>query len=251
MNIEWDAGRYGADFGFVAQYGQAVAALIDAPAGSRVVDLGCGNGTLTAQLAERGYRVTGIDASPELLEQARKHYPGLAFAEADATDFRLAEPVDVVFSNAVFHWIDDNRQDDLLRCVCAALRPGGMLVCEFGGYGNNALIHAALRDAFARHGREYVMPFYFPTIGEYAPRLERSGLCVCFARLYDRMTELVGDDGLADWIRMFVKHPFVGIGVEETDDIIRQAVAQLKDRLFRAGKWYADYVRIQFKAVKV
>lgn len=59
MNIFWDAEKYKKDFSFVPQYGEAVMDLLDAAPGFRVVDLGCGNGALTEQLAACGYDVTG------------------------------------------------------------------------------------------------------------------------------------------------------------------------------------------------
>ena len=250
MNIKWEAKEYAENFGFVPQYGRNVMEWITAPKGSRVLDLGCGNGTLTGQLAEAGYAVFGMDASAELIALARKEHPGLHFEEGDATNFRLEEKVDVVFSNAVFHWIDREKQPLLIRCIADALVGKGELVCEFGGYGNNAMIHHALQKEFSRNGLSYRMPFYFPTIGEYAPLLEAEGLQVRSAMLFDRKTELKGEDGLADWIRMFVKTPFNGMDSTLKDDIIRHAVRSLAPDLYQDGKWYADYVRLKIRAVK-
>lgn len=103
---------------------------------------------------------------------------------------------------------------------------------------------------FAAHGRTYVMPFYFPSIGEYAPMLERAGFRVEYAALFDRLTLLNGEDELADWMRMFIKTPFSGIPVNEADAILFDAVKFLAPALYRNGSWYADYVRIRCKAVK-
>ncbi len=250
MNIEWEAGRYALDFSFVPRYGESLMDLITAPAGSRVLDLGCGNGTLTQALADAGYEAWGMDASPQLISLAKSEHPQLRFVEGDAACFSLQDKVDVVFSNAVFHWIDGERQPDLVGCIAGALVEDGELVCEFGGCGNNALIHHALREEFARHGIAYEMPFYFPTVGEYARLLEDGGLQVRLATLFDRLTMLKGDDGLADWIRMFVKTPFAGMGQQLKDDIVRRAVERLAPQLHRDGKWYADYVRLRIRAVK-
>ena len=103
MNIAWDADKYTSNFSFVPAYGRGAAELIASPKGSRVLDLGCGNGALTGELRDRGFRVTGLDSSKELLSVAEKYYPELEFILGDATDFSLKEPVDAVFSNAVFH----------------------------------------------------------------------------------------------------------------------------------------------------
>ena len=252
MNITWNADAYKQNFTFVHQYGISVMGLIDFQNAATAIDLGCGNGVLSAAMKEKGLIVTGLDASAEQLDIARKNYPDIPFMVADATCFTLEEPVDVVFSNAVFHWIDRNRQKDMLACVSRALRKGGQFVFEFGGYGNNALIHAALAETFAGFGLDYANPFYFPSVGEYAPLVEQAGFLIETALLFDRLTELKGPDGLYDWINMFVKVPFEAIGDEDTKEQIKQkAVASLRPKLYIDGKWYADYVRLRMKAIKI
>ena len=252
MNIQWDANKYTEDFSFVHQYGNSVMELIDADKGSRVLDLGCGNGALTKALQDKGFRVTGLDASEELLGIAKGKYPAIEFLRGDAAGFTLSEPVDVVFSNAVFHWIDRDRQMDMLQCVHNALKKRGQFVFEFGGHGNNQKIHSALTKAFSDYGYCYEMPFYFPTVGEYAVLLEKAGFEVRFAALFDRLTGLKGESGLKDWIHMFVKTPFSIVKTErEKAEIVEQAVEALRNDLFLNGKWYADYVRIRMKAVRL
>lgn len=252
MNINWDADKYTSDFSFVHQYGESVTELIDGDNNSMLLDLGCGNGALTKTLQDKGYIVKGIDASKELLDIARKNYPGIEFIQADATNFSLQEPVDVVFSNAVFHWIDQELQQSMLKCVYNALKENGQFVFEFGGYGNNQLIHGALAKIFSEYEYIYKMPFYFPTISEYTTLLENTGFRVKYAALFDRPTVLKGENGLKDWINMFVKTPFSVIENEDIrETIIDKAVDDLRKVLYKDGKWYADYVRIRIKAIKL
>ena len=78
-NINWNANDYKNGFSFVPEYGESVINLITKDKGSRVIDLGCGNGMLTDKLAEKGYDVTGIDDSVDMLELARKEYPDYTF----------------------------------------------------------------------------------------------------------------------------------------------------------------------------
>jgi trans-aconitate methyltransferase len=251
MNITWNADKYTSDFSFVHQYGNSVTELIDPDNVSTLLDLGCGNGALSKTLRDKGFDVKGIDASKELLDIAKKSYPEIQFVHADATNFKLEEPVDVVFSNAVFHWINKEKQADMLSCVYNALKDNGQFVFEFGGNGNNKLIHNALATEFAKYSYQYEMPFYFPTIGEYSPLLEKAGFKVISTILFDRPTELKGENGMKDWIYMFVKTPFSVINDDaEKDAIIDNAVNNLRDILYKDGKWYADYVRIRIKAIK-
>ena len=91
MNIQWDAEKYTSNFSFVHKYGNSVTELIEAPEGSRVLDLGCGNGALTGVLKDQGFQVIGLDDSKNLLSVAKKYFPDLEFIHADATDFSLKE----------------------------------------------------------------------------------------------------------------------------------------------------------------
>lgn len=251
MNIYWDAEKYKQDFMFVPEYGAAVLDLLDSAPGARVVDLGCGNGALTRQLVDRGYQVLGVDASPEQLALARQAYPDLTFREGNALDFALEQPADAIFSNAVLHWIDADKQQAMLDHIASQIRPDGLFVCEFGGKGCAEHVHAELERRFAAHGLHYRRTFYFPTIGEYAPLLEKAGFRVEYATLFDRPTRQVGPDGLADWIRMFDTAPFADVEPALADTIIAETVDALRPVLYHDDAWYVDYVRIRFKLRKL
>lgn len=250
MNIAWNAEKYARDFAFVPQHGAELIGLLDKKTVHTVLDLGCGSGVLTKQLADEGFSVCGLDASDAQLALARRSYPALSFQKGDATDFTLAHPVDAVFSNAVFHWIDREQQPAMLACVSRALKKGGQLVFECGGYQNAVQIHGALRKAFRKRQLDYRFSCWFPTVGEYAVLLEQAGFKVVFATLFDRPTPLKGETGLEDWIRMFVKEPFEGLDDAMQAEIIREAVENLRPSLYQNGVWVADYVRLRCKAIK-
>lgn len=247
-NINWDAKDYKKDFSFVPAYGEAVMDLITKEQGSTVADLGCGNGTLTEKLAERGYLVQGIDDSEDMLQLAGQEHPDCHFIKGNAVSFQLEEKVDVIFSNAVFHWIDEKDQQAMLCNIHRNLKPGGELVCEFGGFGCAEAVHGTLEQCFAERGLRYPRVFYFPTIGQYAPLLEKAGFKVEYAVLFDRPTPQKGPDGLENWIRMFVKKPFEGMTEPLKKEIISDAVSRLRNRLYIDGCWIVDYVRIRFRA---
>lgn len=250
MNIQWNAERYSEHFQFVHQYGRDVFSLIDAPSGAFVVDLGCGNGALSAQLNEMGFHVLGIDASPEMLATARREHPDLDFLLADAINFTLNTPADVIFSNAVFHWIDAAQQNRMLKNLASQLKKGGQLVCEFGGKGCAEQVHSCLERAFQRRGLYYRRMFYFPSIGEYTSRMEACGFKTVYAILFDRFTRQESKNGLTDWIRMFVTEPFRDLDPETEQEILKEAEEELRPSLYQNGNWYIDYVRIRLKAVK-
>jgi len=250
MNILWNAEQYDSNFSFVPRYGADVIDLIGGPAEQLVVDLGCGSGALTEALAAKGYRVLGIDDSEAMLATARRNHPGLAFRQGNAVDFVLEEKADAIFSNAVFHWIDAGQQDRMLANLYAQLKPGGQLVCEFGGKGCAEAVHATLEQRFAGRGLLYRRGFYFPSVGEYASKLERAGFRVEYAVLFDRPTPQKGPNGLCDWIEMFVKAPFEGMDAEIKREILRETEQRLRPVLCRNGVWTIDYVRIRLRAVR-
>jgi trans-aconitate 2-methyltransferase len=106
-------------------------ALVEPCHGGNVVDLGCGTGELTRVLHERTGAATtlGIDSSESMLAQSEEHTgDGLSFELGDIAGWSPAEPVDVVFSNAALHWVDDHAE--LFARLTDALRPGGQLAVQ-------------------------------------------------------------------------------------------------------------------------
>ena len=133
MNIKWNAENYSDNFSFVYEYGEELTGMFTLGRGSRIADVGCGSGALTKKLCDMGYEVIGIDSSAEMLSLAKSTAPAASFMLADAAKFSLEKPADGIFSNAVFHWIDD--LSALAKNLAANLRASGELVCEFGGKG--------------------------------------------------------------------------------------------------------------------
>lgn len=248
MKKEWDEENYTENFQFVHKYGESLLSLVTARPGSFVVDLGCGNGALTQKLAEK-YEVLGIDASPDMLAKAKELHPNIDFMRADACDFSLERKADAIFSNAVFHWIEN--QDKLVENIAANLKNGGELVFEFGGKGCADTVHKALFQAFDKYGYEYRLDFNFRSIGEFAPILEKHGFRVELARLYDRLTAQAGENGLQNWIEMFVTTTFDGVAEKDKDNIIKDTVEICRPSLYKDGIWYVDYVRLLMRAVKL
>jgi trans-aconitate 2-methyltransferase len=242
--MSWDAKQYQARHSYVFEYGKAVLDLLAPQAGEWILDLGCGSGQLTAAIADGGATVIGMDASPEMLEEARAHYPHIEFRLGNAADFSLETPVDAVFSNAVLHWVKN--ADDAAECIRRALKPGGRFVAEFGGHGNIRLVLEALHGVLGRVDT----PWFYPSIGEYATILERHGLETREAWLIDRPTALEGEDGMEDWLAMFCRD-FVADRDAEGKRAVFHAVAErLRPTCYRGGSWTADYRRLRIVAHK-
>ena len=242
----WDADRYERDHAFVYEYGTDVLDLLDADPGERVLDLGCGTGELTAELDAAGVDVVGLDASATMIERARETHPECEFVHADARSFAFDDPFDAVFSNAALHWIPERDHDDVAARVYDALAPGGRFVAELGGVGNVRTIERALQDALRDRGHDPGSPWYFPSVGAYAPRLEAAGFEVTYATLFDRPTELDGDDGLASWLRMFGDSFFDDLDDREIEDVVAAVEDEVREELYRERSWVADYRRLRF-----
>jgi trans-aconitate 2-methyltransferase len=247
MENQWDPRLYDAKHAFVWQQGAALLGLLRPQAGERILDVGCGTGHLTAQLAEAGAEVVGIDRSPSMIEQARRGHPRLCFELADARDFAFPQPFDAVLSNAALHWVPE--PDRVVACVRRALKPCGRFVAEFGGKGNVQRIVAALDAAARRAGvGPFVNTWYFPTLAEYAGLLEREGLEVTHAVLFDRPTPLEGEGGMRNWVEMFAGFLFKDLPGPQRDEFLRRVEEETRPALYRDGTWYADYRRLRIVA---
>lgn len=246
----WNPALYDAKHSFVWEFGADVLALLAPQVGERILDLGCGTGHLTAQIAKSGAHVKGIDNSEEMIREARRNYPGLDFMLADAENFQFDEPFDAVFSNAALHWM--LRPERVIECIARALRENGRFVAEFGGKGNVRRVSVALLRARAELGLplpESALPWYYPRLAEYASLLEAHGLEVTFASLFDRPTMLEGGEaGMENWIRMFGTSFTNGLPAEKLQGLFRSVERQLRDEFFRDGAWYVDYRRLRVMA---
>jgi len=245
MTQTWSAAGYTHHAGFVSELGTPLLERLTPLVGERILDLGCGEGTLTARLVERGARVVGVDASREMVAAARLR--GLEVRLADAAALAFDREFDAVFSNAVLHWIHD--ADAVLAGVSRALVPGGRFVAEFGGHGCIAAVATALRAVLDRRAIRYTWPWYYPSADEYAARLHAAGFVVEFISLFPRPTPL--PTGMAGWLDTFGVALFSYAPAEQRASIRDEVVALLEPALCdKAGQWTADYVRLQVVARK-
>jgi trans-aconitate methyltransferase len=241
----WDPEGYARNARFVAELGRPVLELLAPRPGEHILDLGCGDGALTAELAERGCRVVAVDASRAQAGAARRR--GLEVCVMDAARLAFARAFDAVFSNAVLHWIPD--ADAVIAGVARALRPGGRFVGELGGAGCVARIRAALHAALARRGVDGATldPWYFPDDAEYRARLEAAGFRVESIALIERPTPLPGE--LSGWLETFARSFLGALPPAERQAFLTEVSERLRPALCdAAGRWTADYVRLRFAA---
>jgi trans-aconitate 2-methyltransferase len=146
-----------------------------------VLDAGCGSGRVTALLAERvpRGRVYGVDVAPSMVEHARAALGDRATVLLqDLVELKLPEPVDVIFSNATFHWIADH--DALFAALHRTLKPGGRLIAQCGGRGNIDALRrtadeVAAGDPFGPYFAGWRRPWNYATAQDSAERLKRAG----------------------------------------------------------------------------
>lgn len=181
VDRDWDAATY--DRVSDVQLSWALEQLERLPLrGNEVVlDAGCGSGRVTAELIERvpEGRVYAVDVAPSMVEHARAALGDRATVlRQDLVELELPEPVDAVFSNATFHWIHDH--DTLFAALARAMKPGGRLVAQCGGYGNIDAFRkiadaVAGEPPFAPHFEGWQRPWNYAGPEETAERLARAG----------------------------------------------------------------------------
>ncbi len=242
----WDPDRYARNARFVADLGAPLLDLLAPQPGEAILDLGCGDGALTAALAERCGSVVGVDSSPEQVAAARRRGIDARIADGHALTFDQA--FDAILTNAALHWM--LRPDAVIEGMWRALRPGGRLVGEMGGHGNVARIREALEAAMADRGIDAaLLRWYFPTVDDYRGRLTACGFEVVSIALIDRPTRLPGD--ITAWLETFAEPVLLALEPAARPALLGQVRKMLKPELYGADTgWTADYVRLRFKALK-
>lgn len=250
MPDRWDSALYEDRHSFVWKDGQPLIDLLEPKLGDRVLDLGCGTGHLTAQIAARGADATGLDSSASMIAQARQNFPRLRFALDDARAFRFEVPFNAVFSNAALHWIPE--AEKVIASVRENLAPGGRFVLEMGGEGNIQSLVSALDAVLRKGGFRARNPWYFPSAAEYTALLEKHGFEVEALWTFDRPSQLEHPEkGLREWLEMFAGVWFEGVPRQRRSKIETEIEARLRPTLFRDGHWWLDYRRLRLAARKL
>ena len=245
----WDPQAYARNGAFVPQLAEGVLEWLSAQPSERILDLGCGDGQLTARMLASGLDVRGVDASATMVAAARAR--GVTADEAGAEQLPYPDAsFDAVFSNAALHWV--RGQDEMMAEVHRVLKPGGRFVAEMGGHGNIAAIRVALIAVLEKHGFAGAEDGvnYYPTPEAYARRLEHHGFNVEKIALIPRPTPLE-DSGMAGWLRTFRRGVLDKLPEDARATVVDECCSLLAPALRdEEGNWVADYVRLRFIARK-
>ncbi len=244
----WDAETYDRVAEPQLAWAHEVMARLPLDGDETVLDAGCGPGRVTLALVDRLPRgeVIAVDGSPAMVARARKALDGRAqVLEQDLASLELAEPVDAIFSNAVFHWIPEHEK--LFERLYAALRPSGVLVAQCGGDGNLASLAAlvpsvAARTPFAEHLAGWNRAWEFPDVASTSAHLEAAGFGDIRCLLEKRPTE-PGEP--LEFLRMGPLGPYLDRLPPELHESFVDTVAnEMGDPLV------LDYVRLNIDALR-
>lgn len=181
MTFEFDAEKYKKASTHQQEWGKKLIAELDMKGNERILDLGCGDGSITSQLAQLvpDGSVVGIDASRNMIDAAVKTHraQNLRFNLVDINEISFEDEFDIVFSNATLNWIKDHKK--LLSNVYTAMKADGIVRFNFAGDGNCSTFNKVVQELmaekeYAGYFHHFDWPWFMPTIKEYEKLLETS-----------------------------------------------------------------------------
>lgn len=216
-NAKWNAADYAANSTVQQTWARELIARLDLRGDEHVLDVGCGDGKVTAEIScavLRGF-VAGIDASVEMIGFALRAFPqaqipNLKFHVCDAREIGAVgrvtpgAPFDIIFSNAALHWVDNHQA--ILRGMASVLKSGGRLVVSCGGRGNAQDVFLALRPEmrlkrWSGFFRRMPKPYFFYAPEDYRKWLPKSGFKINSLKLAPKDATYAGAEGFAAWLR--------------------------------------------------
>jgi trans-aconitate methyltransferase len=240
----WDPRQYNDVADFVAKLGEPLITLLQPKISDHILDLGCGDGSLSVKLKPLCARLIGVDASQQMIESAKAK--GIEAFVKDAHELSYQQEFDAVFSNAALHWM--LKPETIIENIHTALKPKGVFVAEFGGLGNAKLIVNALTQELNQAHVAFDNPWYFPSEQEYSALLTQHGFKIDYIDLFDRLTPLKGH--VQDWVCAFAQMFLKNATGDERQAILNNLSASIQSDLFIDKVWHVDYVRLRLKATK-
>lgn len=269
----WSSQKYTAAADFVPKLTSTVLSYLDTQPADRILDIGCGDGRLTSQIAQAAAAgtVLGLDASPSFIATAREKHAGAncRFQLQDATQLSACggavdEGWDKVFSNAALHWIlrHPATRIGVFENAFTALKAGGKLVFEMGGKGNVAEVHAVFLAALVRTGLSIeaaraASPWFFPSVPWMEQTLKGVGFEVEKCEFEYRPTKLNpdtedGGGGIEGWVRLMGAQFLEAVEEGKREEVVKEVCDVLETVLTREedGSKWIGYVRLRAVARK-
>jgi len=259
---KWNAAEYAAHSAVQQSWARELIARLKLRGDERVLDVGCGDGKVTAEIAQAVPRgsVVGIDASAEMIGFAKKtfptrKFPKLGFRVMDARKIRFGRRFDLIFSNAALHWVDDHQA--ILCGMASLLKPGGRLIVSCGGKGNAQDVFIALRPelrrkSWGKYFRKMPKPYFFYSPADYEKWLPEFGFKIQSLQLVPKDATYAGADGFTAWLRT-TWLPYIQRVPENLREKFIAAVANryiAKHPPDTNGKVHVRMVRLEIDAVK-
>ena len=252
---DWDAQKYHRLSAPQLAWGRRLAGKLDARPGERILDIGCGPGRLTRELAAAvaDAQFVGLDISEAMLTAAaREHHDGrVTFIRGHALRLPFAPAsFDAVFSTATFHWVADHAA--LFAQLHAVLRPGGRLVAQCGGGPNLQVLldraHHLMDGEYASFFQGWTDPWNFASTTESRERLAAAEFTNIDVSLEPAPTTLADARAFSDFIAcVCVRHHIDRLPAEERSNFVRR----LADQAAHDDPPYTlDYWRLNLSATK-
>jgi trans-aconitate 2-methyltransferase len=255
---KWDPADYQKSSSAQYNWAMALIGTLNLKGEERILDIGCGDGRITAHLASlvpKG-RVLGIDQSPEMIGFARERHAGdscLSFQVGDASRLGFCEEFDLVVSFACFHWIEDHLS--VLRGVMQSLVPGGRFLMQCGGRGNAARIlditgEIVARPAWKKYFSEFSFPYHFYGPEEYGPWLAEVGLRPERVDLVSKDMVHQGQAGLEGIIRNTWLPYTERLPDHQRDEFVREVARRYLERYppDGEGRAHVEMMRLEVEA---
>ena len=255
QRYQWNGDDYAANSEVQLQWAMDLMEKLEPRGDEHLLDIGCGDGKVTAMLAarlDRGH-VTGIDSSESMIERARKSYGSmnnLEFLLQDARSLPFEQQFDLVFSNAALHWIIDHRP--VLEGIFRALKPGGRALAQMGGKGNaetvvRAMEQVIIRKPWQQYFQNFSFPYGFHGPEEYTGWLEKAGFIIKYIRLVPKDMVHADREKFIGWLRT-TWLPYLQRVPEQEQQRFLGEVATAYLGKEHQGKVHTPMIRLEFLA---
>jgi len=262
-SYNWNAGEYAKHSESQHAWARELIAKLHLQGPENILDIGCGDGKVTAEIAKAvpNGSVLGIDNSRSMIELARKEYSAdrylnLKFQLEDAQALPFYNQFEIVFSNAVLHWVQDHAP--VLDGIYKSLRHEGRILLQMGGRGNAAAILAVLDDLisssrWAAYFNDFDFPYGFHDAADYEIWLHQAGFDNIRAELIPKDMLHEGKSGLAGWIRTTWLPYTQRIPEEQQEKFINDLVDKyiLRYPPDKNGKIHVQMIRLEVEAAKI